>query len=779
MRKFFAFFAVFMLSVAGASAAPGDNTGRAGTIATALNAGRAAPNAGRMMVAPITTPVNLGNLTFNPATGAVSGPGTGGGGVMVKPSTPGGGGGNDGGGVITCASGSHVDTTCAGPDGTIEPNCTTRNCRCNAGTTLQNGVCSSGGVTPPVNSECPDGGVKNSTYNIESCMNDVLACVNNGALPGGLNDLFDENVRNSIFTSSQICYLQIDKCVADVRMNCRNVYPSAPNVWNDFNSRRVQPEYFNFTLRKTGLTPNQAENTCLLLDYPEKERSFLPNNQTYVGNPTISQTELGNAYMSAGERGSRDMYARWDAKNAECLVRVAAYKKNNDMEEPITNDWLFGLAGDRRRAEVWQPVGTSFKCGKDLFEFSLLNSTYNVAVVGGTTGLVGGSIVGATAGWAGVHGSEEFSCSDEDHRDQLAKEIRDSRATAIFNEYIGTTGGDAAISPSAVTLTENQCKSVAQIVALHNQARSIVETENCADGKMKLSVFSESEIAQLGTYAAIVRAGEATFNNQCLAGAAKNAAAGQAVASARAAAEVFGAEDPQAKLTLQDMELYLARYSGDTSRCGDCPWYPTIIEAKNKGIDIHECGGPQECVTLDTLKKEVDRLTPYVDALKILDGLKSNRLKGALIGAGIGTGAAGLATLITSFVEKNNINCRVGNDLERVGYNKTHTIGTLRDFYVKWALRVPERIIATNLVTDCKAYQDACAIFTNLNQCTRAAVNYKTATMTQPKIFDAACSVSGSVCQAKEGSTLWETDGMYWPDTQTSCIYVPSPDDGE
>ena len=46
--------------------------------------------------------------------------------------------------------------------------------------------------------ECPDGGVKNSDYTVEMCMNDILRCVNNGALPNGLNDLFNKELRYAI-----------------------------------------------------------------------------------------------------------------------------------------------------------------------------------------------------------------------------------------------------------------------------------------------------------------------------------------------------------------------------------------------------------------------------------------------------------------------------------------------------------------------------------------------------------------------------------------------------
>ena len=93
-------------------------------------------------------------------------------------------------------------------------------------------------------------------------MNDVYACVNNGGLPNGINDLFNEDLRNSIESGMGLCNIQVERCVREIRRNCKNVYRSTADVWIDFNARKVQPEYYSFVLRKTGLTPNQAENTC-------------------------------------------------------------------------------------------------------------------------------------------------------------------------------------------------------------------------------------------------------------------------------------------------------------------------------------------------------------------------------------------------------------------------------------------------------------------------------------------------------------------------------------
>ena len=45
--------------------------------------------------------------------------------------------------------------------------------------------------------------------------------------------------------------------------------------------------------------------------------------------------------------------------------------------------------------------------------------------------------------------------------------------------------------------------------------------------------------------------------------------------------------------------------------------------------------------------------------------------KSIAVGTAIGAGAGGLATAITAYVEKSNINCRVGDNLNQVGFGKS------------------------------------------------------------------------------------------------------------
>ena len=100
--------------------------------------------------------------------------------------------------------------------------------------------------------------------------------------------LFNEDVRNAIMSGMKLCQVHVDKCIKEVRVNCHNVYQSSADVWLDFDSRIIQPEYYNFVLRKTGLTPNQAENTCLLLDRNTYGSSFAAVSDANVVNSEYS-----------------------------------------------------------------------------------------------------------------------------------------------------------------------------------------------------------------------------------------------------------------------------------------------------------------------------------------------------------------------------------------------------------------------------------------------------------------------------------------------------------
>ena len=330
--------------------------------------------------------------------------------------------------------------------------------------------------------ECSDGGIKNSAYTVENCMNDVLRCINGGALPGGLNDLFNEDFRNAIENGMGICSVQVDKCITDVRKDCRNVYRSAGDVWIDFNSRRVQPEYYSFVLRKTGLTPNQAENTCRVLDKNTYGSSFTAVSNS--GNVTAEYNKTVGAYNgqhgnilvknqpmgvdvndgNPGVDGARGHYARWDAASATCLVRVAAYNKN----EQIKNSWLFGALGNDKPAEVWQAAGETFTCNKDLFGFSLMNDTNTAAVVG----VGGGTLLGAGIGLAAGHGDQRFDCGNEKHRELLMEELRGGANVDVLGKYMTLS---SRISLSDTKLEPQQCDEILDLYDAYRQIKTAVD----------------------------------------------------------------------------------------------------------------------------------------------------------------------------------------------------------------------------------------------------------------------------------------------------------------
>ncbi len=581
--------------------------------------------------------------------------------------------------------------------------------------------------------ECPDGGVKNSSYTVEMCMDDVLRCVNYGALPNGLNDMFDENTRNAIVNGMGLCVPQVDKCIAQVRIDCDNVYRSAADVWIDFNSRRVQPEYYKFVLRKTGLTPNQAETVCALLDKNTYGASFnaVSNNGAvtaeynktvgaYNGkqgniliknNPMGATVNLGNP----GVDGARGHYARWDAKNATCYVRVAAYNKDNH----ITNTWLFGAMGDDQPAEVWKATGDSFTCNKDLFGFSLMNDTHTAAVVG----VGGGTLVGAGVGAIAGHGARDFDCSRDNHREELAQELRQAGQIRQLNQFLEPSDqlsltGDITIGQcNAVVDLYNKYQEI--LVAVDECNRyTITKTQVIRDFEVSEEIKEDIEIS--------VRDGKPVLDDAEI---------------ARIQGQLKCTED---KCSSDSLIVAIQAAFDAQDNNGKCRFKPINL-AKMRGESIY-CDAQTGCIYHDELARDARPLGDILDGIKILRGEKSNMGKSIGIGAAVGAGAGGLATAITAYVEHNNINCRVGDNLNQVSLGKSHVIDTLRDFYVKWNLNLPDTIAPTATVDDCDAWHETCAKFTDLNQCLGAQINYVPAGVKIPKLIYSACVPSGSAC---------------------------------
>ena len=637
--------------------------------------------------------------------------------------------------------------------------------------------------------ECPDGGVKNSEYTVDNCMRDVYACVNNGALPNGINDMFNEELRNSIINGMGLCTVKVERCVAEVRRDCENIYHSSADVWIDFNTRKVQPEYYSFVLRKTGLTPRQAENTCWLLDkntygsafdavansgittYEYNNRVGAYNGQ---GGAAVIKKNPQGATLNNGNNGvdgGRGHYARWDATTAECHIRVGAYNKDT----PIKNSWLFGAVGDDRLAEAWTTAGSTFTWNKDPFGFSLYKNTNTVAVVG----VGGGTLLGAGIGALAGHGDREFDCGNDSHREKLYAQLKGN--FDIVNKYMTPA---TKIQASSSELTQNQCEALVELYNKYKNIRSAVdlckERKSTSADAVHITAESDFELSCTVNNVTINMKYEngkvnitqnptGDLDQDQLAACYKTAAisAGKTginvfdlcVVDTDGHTFAFDLKKCAEKIEKAIEDSHDAKIENTLSEHGQieiggqlydksCVFKPINLDAMTSsgiycGCTDKSCASG--CMTYQQMDFELQELDTYIANLSI-EGDKNNRVKTTLTGAAIGAGTGGLATAITAFVEKNNINCRLGDGLEQIGYGKSMRVGTLRDFYVKWNLRLPENVAPTSMVVDCNSWRRACAEITDLEQCKSAQINYKPATAPAITLIHAACIPSGSVC---------------------------------
>ena len=596
---------------------------------------------------------------------------------------------------------------------------------------------------PDPEPECPDGGVKDSAYTVDNCMDDVLMCVNTGALPGGINDLFNEDLRNSIVNGMNLCSVQVERCIREVRKNCTNVYRTAADVWIDFNSRRVQPAYYNFVLRKTGLTPNQAENTCLLLDVNTYGASFdavsnaggvtaeynigvgAYNSQN--GNALVKNNPQGVTlnYGNPGVDGQRGHYARWDPTTAECWIRVAAYNK----DAQIKNNWLFGAAGNDQPAEVWKLAGETFTCNRDLFGFSLMNQTNTAAVVG----IGGGAVVGAGVGAIAGHGARAFDCSKKTHREMLTEELRADSNFGRISEYLKNT-----IPATVDEITQGQCEEIVDLYNRYVQIESALE-------KCDTTTLTTETVEVYANVAITCEAkGYTEANAQtCFENVEEfKECKEQNFTTFQQCADYLTAQ-------LADAALDMVAQSNDGVDNPLCSFKPLNL-ARASGTSIYcNSADSKECRDAGEIKIDMERLDDIFTAeIKDLlqNGEESNMGKAIGIGIGVGAGAGGLATAITAFVERSNVNCRVGDGLAQVGYGKSYSIGSLKDFYVKWKLNLPDTVMPTGTAVDCNSWKRACGTITNLEQCKVAQINYKAPDANTVTLVPTACTVSGSAC---------------------------------
>ena len=176
-----------------------------------------------------------------------------------------------------------------------------------------------------------------------------------------------------------------------------------------------------------------------------------------------------------------------------------------------------------------------------------------------------------------------------------------------------------------------------------------------------------------------------------------------------------------------------------------------------KGVDMGTIfckNAPDNCVNATQIQSELSNLRSLLSGIEPLMSKSTAKLskgkeigKGAAIGAVTGASAGGIATAITALVEKNNINCRVGDGLNTVSLGKSHTIDSLKDFYVKWNLKLPDTVAPTAVVSDVASWQQACSQFNSrLMDCPYVQVNLKKKNSSVYELVSGACVVSGSVC---------------------------------
>ena len=413
-----------------------------------------------------------------------------------------------------------------------------------------------------------------------------------------------------------------------------------------------------------------------------------------------------------GVDGGRGHYARWDATTAECHIRVGAYNKDT----PIKNSWLFGAVGDDRLDEAWTTAGSTFTCNKDPFGFSLYKNTNTVAVVG----VGGGTLLGAGIGALAGHGDREFDCGNDSHRERLYAQLKGN--FDIVNKYISANN---RILASSTELTQAQCEALVELYNKYKNIRSAVDLcikrKGTSADSVNMTVVSDFTLScdVNGVTKAIMKYnnGDVTVTQnpteslnsdqlrKCYETAAISAGetgidvsklciVGDAVLDLQDCAEkvenaIEGSHGEDIGSTLSEHgQIEIGGQLYDKS----CEFKPINLDAMTSsgiycGCTDKSCASG--CMTYQQMDFELQELDTYIANLSI-EGDKNNRVKTTLTGAAIGAGTGGLATAITAFVEKNNINCRLGDGLEQIGYGKSMRVGTLRDFYVKWNLCLPE-----------------------------------------------------------------------------------------
>lgn len=672
----------------------------------------------------------------------------------------------------------------------------------NNGNNDDNGNNNGGNTTPSV--------VCDLSYNVDSCMADIYACVNNGGLPNGIRSMFDENMRYSIVSGMNLCQSQVDYCITNVVLpqndgqGCVHVYGSAADVWYDFNARRVQPEYYNYVLRRTGLTPEQAQGICALLDRNTYGASFnavsgnivtseynkgVDSYNGGVGDDGRKQNPMGpDANTNGALDSDRGYYARWDAQNAQCLVRVAAYNK----DKLISNEVLWGVGGDSSPAEVWKSTGETFTCNKDLFGFALRRETGNVAILAVPTLTAVG--VGAAA-WAdsrkdGKGETLAKMCENEEWRRQITERLRENKyELATLRRFLkdhelytkkATGNGkapetnwiDGKLTVSGPIMDKATCQDLITVYAKYYDAVNALDMCKYNADRFKIDIADE----KIQTLVALNK-------QKC-----------EPSGVHKKVCDIFEGLSSQNYDTVEDFyNAIVTRVNDSTVNASTVKEY---IFASKDGNDLKveslcncdssisissqealnalhkECrfknmdrfsqsdksptceAAEKDCIGYSLYERQVKSMAEVFSKIEdLLDGTnkvsKSQKAKDMAVGGAIGAAAGGTATLIAAFVEGSRINCRVGDDLARVDLNKSYTIDTLRDFYVKWAIpksQVENYARSAEVVTNCGNWDAICNLKSSegVDACKAVTVNYLPNGVYTPMLVESACEYNSA-----------------------------------
>ena len=678
----------------------------------------------------------------------------------------------------------------------------------NNGNNDDNGNNNGGNTTPSV--------VCDLSYNVDSCMADIYACVNNGGLPNGIRSMFDENMRYSIISGMNLCQSQVDYCITNVvlpqndGLGCVHVYGSAADVWYDFNARRVQPEYYNYVLRRTGLTPEQAQGICALLDRNTYGASFnaVSGNivtseynkgvDSYNGgveayNYQRKQNPMGpDANTNGALDSDRGYYARWDAENAQCLVRVAAYNK----DKLISNEILWGVGGDSSPAEVWKSTGETFTCNKDLFGFALRRETGNVAILAvPTLTAVGVGIAAGIDNAKDKKGEElEKMCENEEWRRQITERLRKNdtdlaklrRFLKDHEMYTGKSKGEDSKKPvemqnktdgklmaAGPIIDKGTCQDIVRLRTLYLDAGQALEDCEAA-AKLYSVAIEDTKIQTLIAAKKLKCEKSETQNAIC--------DAAEVIISTNydnvddvmnAILNKIKESDNNTSITVDNIKEYISFNASSKTlstlcECDDSVSIPSqealkaLQACRFKNMDQFTqadktsfCNAVEhDCVGYSSYQRQFEKLEEVYSKIgDLLTGTgkvsKSQKAKDMAVGGAIGAAAGGTATLIAAFVEGSRINCRVGDDLARVDLNKSYTIDTLRDFYVKWAIpksEVENYARSAEVVTNCGNWDAICNLKSSEGDtaCKAVTVNYLPNGVYTPMLVESACEYNST-----------------------------------